>query len=256
VGTRRGDLGVSTSIGAIGLALLTIVSCALDERELRLSADDASSGGAFDGGGASGGSPPGSSGGDAIVNGGQSASDGLVDGCADLDTDGVADCEETLVENSSFTTTVDGWQPEMDAMLSWHTRNALDDGPSGSLRLTTKVTQASAVQCLSLAGERLVIAYVNAFVEATEATEEEDEDEGRAVLAVTFFESEGCLGDAHAFFETPASAVIGEWTTLQAGGLSRATTRSLSVALVGVKAALAIEQTLYFDNVMLKAVVP
>jgi hypothetical protein len=254
---------------AIGLAgLLTVVSCALDERELRLGAGDGSSAGAFDGGGGpSGGSSPGNPGGDDPgnpggndpgnpggndgVNGGQPASAALVDGCADLDTDGRADCDATLVENASFTTTVDGWLADADATLTWDARNAFDDAPSGSLRLTTKMTQASAVQCLSLAGESVVIAYANAYVEATET-----QSEGRAVLAVTFFEREGCLGEGHAFFETPASPVIGEWSTLHAGGLSLTTTRSLSVALVGVKGASTDEQTWYFDNVMLKAQPP
>jgi hypothetical protein len=253
--SRRYRSHRGSGCAAIGLVgWLTFVSCALDERELALVADDAGAAGALDGAGSTGGSSLGNSGGDDSVNGGQAASTGLVDGCADLDTDGVADCDATLVENSSFTTTVDGWQTDADAKLSWDARNALGDAPSGSLKLATKVTQGSAVQCLSLAGERLVIAYANAFVEAT--ADAGHEDDGHAVLAVTFFESKGCSGDAHAFFETPASTVFGEWTTLHAGGLSRAATRSLSVALVGVKGARAAERSLYFDNVMLKAVPP
>lgn len=243
---RRGRTGA-----AFGLAALTIVvGCALDERELELE-EAGSAAGAFDGGGPSGGSSGGPAGGDDGVSGGQRASTGLVDGCADLDTDDVADCDATLVENPSFTTTVDGWRADTHATLSWDARNALDDAPSGSLELSSDLARASAVQCVALAGESVVIVYANAFVEAAE-----EPDQGRAVLAVTFFEQAACLGDAQAFFETPASAVVGEWATLHAGGLSRPTTRSLSVELVGVKGAAAASPAWYFDNVMLKAQPP
>ena len=42
---------------------------------------------------------------------GAAASTGLVDGCADLDTDGIADCKATLVKNPSFTSDANGWTP-------------------------------------------------------------------------------------------------------------------------------------------------
>ena len=48
----------------------------------------------------------------------------------------------------------------------------------------------------------------------------------------------------------------GAWTTIQAGGLSNATTSSVSIALVGIKAPSASELNVYFDNVMLKAKSP
>jgi hypothetical protein len=40
-------------------------------------------------------------------------------GCADLDTDGVADCKSTLLETPSFTDDVSPWVAVGDAALSW-----------------------------------------------------------------------------------------------------------------------------------------
>jgi hypothetical protein len=55
------------------------------------------------------------------------------------------------------------------------------------------------------------------------------------------------------YFETPASTVTDAWTTVQAGGPSKDTTQSASIALVGTQGDASAEFSIYFDNVMLKA---
>lgn len=182
------------------------------------------------------------------------AASGLVDGCADLDTDGVADCETTLVENPRFTSDVDGWTPVAGATLTWDAMNPLDDLPSGSARLGAEV-QASgsrrqlASQCVPVGGAKLVVAYAQALVEPAEDSEEPP----RAGLEVSFFQGSACTGTVDGYFETPPSSVTGEWVTVHAGGLSKATTRSMSVALVGLKSVPPSKLDVYFDNVMLRA---
>jgi hypothetical protein len=201
--------------------------------------------------GAAAGAPADETGSEGGLGGAASSSD-LIDGCADLDGDGVADCEATLVENPTFTRNVRSWKALGDAELSWASKNALDDRPSGSAKLSDNTPFASAplsqaIQCVPSAGETLMIAYANAFVDPGDADESPE-----AELAVTFFDSDDCSGEAGSYFETPPSSVAGAWTTIQAGGLTSETTRSVSVALVGVKAKAASELTVYFDNVMLK----
>jgi hypothetical protein len=111
--------------------------CALDDRVLRGPA--ASHGGASaagEGGGGeaawhSAGAPPGQ---------------GWVDGCADLDTDGVADCTVTLVRSPSFTSDVSGWTALGDATLTWSAKNASTDLPSGAAELSSPSSLGRAQQ--------------------------------------------------------------------------------------------------------------
>jgi hypothetical protein len=185
-------------------------------------------------------------------DGGQPSDDGLVNGCADLDTDGVGDCTITLVKTPTFTEDVSGWAAMGDATLSWDVKNALADAPSGSAKLRAITTRAAAQQCLPLDGRKLVIAYANAFV--VEAAD--DEHPLQAQLAVSFYDQASCAGEASGFFETPPSTQSATWVTIQAGGLSDESSRSMSISLVGVKPTAEAKLEAYFDNVMLKAQEP
>jgi hypothetical protein len=225
---------------AVSVLLLAISACEVDDRHLSLG--HGGTAGTANGGGDEAGEGSGPS------TGGTS-SGGLVDGCADLDTDGVADCTTTLVENPTFASNVSHWIVGSDSALSWDPKNALEDVPSGSARLNVTFTRASASQCVVVQGKQLVIAYASAFVEPPEG----DGDLGQAELEVSFFESDDCSGVRSGYFETPPSGVVDSWTTIQAGGLSAEETGSVSIALVGFKSGDALGLDVYFDNLMLEA---
>ena len=178
----------------------------------------------------------------------------LIDGCADLDTDGVADCSVTLVKNATFHTDTSEWTAIAGSSLEWDARNALGDDPSGCALLTaqgaadvdgTALFRAS--QCVPVAGGQLLIAYANATVEASSV-----DDSARAELHVSYFEADDCSGVATGSFVTPPSAVQGAWVTIQAGGVPSAETRSASVELIGIKPNRAESLSACFDNVMVK----
>jgi len=231
--------------------VLGLLACSVDHRALNSHPGPVDSGAAGKSGmpGTDSGGAAGAEGGAA----GDSASgEGLVDGCADLDTDGVADCDATLVENATFRSDVDGWTALGDAELSWEHENALGDLPSGSAKLSAELPRASAYQCVPLDGLKLVIAYANAWVEPGD----DPEDPPQAELEVTFFQGENCSGVSDGYFTTPRGDDSDAWTTIQAGGLSKDTTQSVSVALVGVKPDSSSKLGVYFDNVMLKAQAP
>jgi hypothetical protein len=225
------------------LGWLLTCGCALDRRELHAARP---SGGAAGEAVPSAGQPPD---GGASANGSSESSEGLVDGCADLDTDGIADCTTTLLENSGFSENVDAWHALSGSELSWQPKNALGDLPSGSALLASSFSKSSASQCVPLAGERLVIAYASAFVEG-------EAELGQATLEVSFFEDPACGGESVKYFETPPSTRVNSWTTIQAGALSTSRTASVSVTLVGHKPNGAEQSHVYFDNVMLKAPMP
>lgn len=231
------------------LLLLGSWACSVDDRELSLDTAMGGEGGsaaqAAGHSGKAGSDANGSAEGGA---GGTPGDDGLVDGCADLDTDRVGDCTVTLVKTPTFTKDVEGWEPLGDATLTWDAKNALSDSPSGSAKLSAASQRASAAQCLKLAGSRLVIAYANAFVEPTW----DGEPAAQAQLQVSFYEGSKCAGDPNGFFETPPSTEAGTWVTIQAGGLSDEKTGSLSIALVGARSTSQSALDVYFDNVMLK----
>jgi len=214
-------------------------ACSLDQRELSL---------------AGGGSRNGESGGASDLAGQPSGSSGtsgvpvnhLVDGCADLDTDGVGDCTTTLLDNPDFDEDVGAWQPLGDAELTWASRNALEDLPSGSARLESTSEKARAAQCVRVDGEKVIIAYASAFVESESAL-------GQATLEVSMFDDETCRGEPLRTFETPPSGSVNDWTTIHGGAPSLPETRSVSIALVSRTPDRESPIRVYFDNVMLKA---
>jgi hypothetical protein len=235
------------TVQAVSALLLLAGGCSIDHRRLHLGAVTGGTPSTGANGGADGGAAdlPGGSG----AGGSSAAPTGLVDGCADLDTDGVADCKTTLVKNASFKSDVSAWTAPTDVELAWDAKNALEDLPSGSARLKGTGARANAAQCVPVDGKRLVIAYADAFVTATA----DDVEFGQAELEVSFFETTDCSGDRAGFFETPASTVINSWTVVQAGAPSLDGTRSVSLALVGLKPATNPSIQVYFDNVMLQA---
>lgn len=229
--------------------MLWVVACAVDDRTLepQTPLTTPGTGGTNSAGGTTS-NPEGGAAGDA-----ESSGEGLVDGCADLDTDGMPDCEATLVQNPTFTSDVEGWTALGESELSWQPENALGDLPSGSAELSTETQiRASAYQCVPLDGAALVIAYASAFV----VPADEGEQPSKAELEVTFFRGEGCNGVSDGYFVTPPSTTAGAWTVVQAGGTSKETTLSASIALVGLRTATDAALSIYFDNVMLKVQEP
>ncbi|HTQ05648.1 MAG TPA: hypothetical protein VMI54_17420 [Polyangiaceae bacterium] len=226
--------------GSLALVTLGLFACSVDDRRLEAAGAAASSFTGASGDGEGGEGNPGGTG---------SAPSDLVDGCADLDTDGVADCTVTLVENPSFTSDVDGWTPVGDAAWSWDPLNALDDTPSGSGKLTVDTPRGSAAQCvpLSVSGE-LVIAYTDVFVEAPDSGAMNQGD-----IGVTFFPSGDCSGTSSGSFDAPPSIALGQWVVVQAGGNPGIAIGSISVALTAIEAAGETQATVYFDNVMVRA---
>lgn len=227
------------------------LACSVDARELRL-------------GSGAGGSDPDPGGGIAgalaepSANGGSSTGAGqtpLIRGCADLDTDGIADCTVTLAKNPTFNSDVASWVAVDSATLAWDSRNALGDTPSGCALLSARGSSDSdgstivrAAQCVVVPAHQLVIAYANAWV----GTAPGASNPAQAELEISFFDSDDCSGKASNYFATPPSAELEKWVTIQAGNLPGPATKSASVALLGIKPNRNSELSACFDNVMIK----
>ena len=181
----------------------------------------------------------------------------LVDGCVDLDENGVGDCQETLLSNGDFKSDVKGWSADADTDLSWDDQNAAADPESGSALLSVKTSAAPggsgsvlrvAKQCVPMTAKQLVTVYANAFVESGQA------DAGHAEIDVYFFDAAACAGTYVTSFPTPQplDATTDQWLTLKAGSVSGANTQSALVTLALSQPLSAASFSARFDNVLLK----
>jgi hypothetical protein len=181
----------------------------------------------------------------------------LVDGCPDLDGNGVGDCQETLLDNGDFKLDVDGWSPDSDADLSWDEQNAAGDAPSGSALLKGTNSAAPgasgsvlrfAKRCLPINGSQLVTVYANAFVAGGQAAD------GHAEVDVYFFDVAACGGTSVTSFSTPQplDATTDKWLTLKAGSVSGPNAQSALVTIALSQPLSAASFSAHFDNVLLK----
>lgn len=245
-GLRRKRRFVAASLTGAALA-----GCSLDTRQLQYAT------------GGSGHSPagapslPGAGGDSSGGAGGGANAPIMIDGCLDLDEDGIADCEETLLRNATFNTDVEAWHADDEADLLWDARNAAGDSPSGSALVTATgdtaigaqgMVQESASQCLEVTGKQLVTVYANALVETSQPTS------GLAQISVLFFDSAACSGAYVTSFSTPQplDALRDEWFALKAGSVTGPGTRSVLVRLVVMRPLDAASFQARFDNVLLK----
>jgi len=251
---------LSSRFAAVGAAFALLAACSVDNRQLQLATGAGGAG--QSGASAEGGMGNGATAGHGAGTGGDAGSEestiSLVDGCADLDTNQVPDCAETVVENSDFKVDVSKWQADdVDTSIEWDEQNAARDRPSGSaLVASTGVIDAQAVgvalraaqQCVTIDGSKLVIVYANAFVEP------DQDEQGRAEVDVTFYDSANCAGPLSTTFSTPQplDGGVGSWLTLKAGSVSSPSTHSAQVKLALLKPFRAATLRARFDNILVK----
>jgi hypothetical protein len=252
-----------------------LLGCPLDNRPLALgSGPDAQVDSTASPGGQSGNQPDGgdkSGSASNVDDSGSEASAGepgdagqaptLVDGCADLDGDGVADCQEGLAQNPDFESDTADWVADASTTLTWDSRNAWGDVPSGSaLVAASGVIDAdangaalhAASQCVPIIGKQLVTVYANALVDPDQDTQ------GLAEVDVSFYDSVACSGASTSSFSTPQplDGSVGSWLSLRAGSVSGATTKSALIRLAISLPFRAASFHARFDNVLVKAQSP
>jgi len=256
------------------VACSTLASCSIDDRNLQTSGDagagSPSSAGAIYGGsggaaeaekgGVSGETEGGSQSTAEAGMGGQTEPSGpsiaTVGDCADLDENGVADCQETLLANPSFKADVTHWNADAGASLTWDPRDALGAAGSGSALLGAASSAfdaggsslVTAGQCVPVSGGQIAIAYANAWVD------DGQDSTGTAAVYVDFYDASDCAGTSTSSFSTPQplDASSGRWLTLKAALLTSAATHSARVMLALEKPFVAQSFHARFDNVLFK----
>jgi len=241
--------------GVFTLAFAALNGCALDSRQLSAAGGQAGSESTpLPGAGAGTAGAAGTSSEQAGSAGGGQLP--LVDGCPDLDSDGVSDCMQTLVQNGEFKLGIAGWSPELQTEIAWDDMNAAADLPSGSALVSSIASSSSerhyAKQCLALSGTHLVTVYANAFVASGQAAG------GYAEVDLSFFDTAACAGSEASKFSTPQplDASTDEWLTLKAGSVSGPDTQSVLVALTIYRPLGSSSFSARFDNILLRKQTP
>jgi hypothetical protein len=254
------------------VACSTLASCSVDDRTLQASPGAGSPGSGGTENDDSAGAPQAGKGGFPGENAGGSPATAeagaggqaeppvppiaTVGDCADLDEDGVADCQETLLTNPSFKTDVTHWNADAGASLTWDPRDALGASGSGTALLSAASSAfdaggsslVTAGQCVPVSGGQIVIAYANTLVDNGQ------DSSGKAALDVDFYDTSNCTGMTTSSFSTPQplDASTGNWLTLKAALLTSTATHSARVMLAIEKPFAAQSFHARFDNVLLK----
>jgi hypothetical protein len=236
--------------------------CPVDDRILSANLGDAgeprAGGGSSSGGGgqaALGSDTPSVGGEDAAGDGGQAGGPPtFVDGCPDLDGDGVSDCTETAVKNSTFDADVSSWASESGATIAWNAKDLLDQAGSGSALVTStgSIDAAgdsfvAANQCIPVSDGQVVDLVANTYIDAGQVT-------GRASISLWFFPVADCPGDSSPdVFETSAVFATEKVQTLRGRKAVPAGMLSLRVRLGVIKPFQAETFSVHFDSVLVHA---
>jgi len=177
----------------------------------------------------------------------------LVDGCVDLDENGVGDCTETLLKNASFKLDTLDWTADVGATLGWSDSNAYEDLPSGAGLVASTVgardvdglVLASATQCVPVAAGTKLEIIANVFIKPGQG-------EGLAGISIFFFDQASCMGNIKDSFDT-SGAATGTWSTLRGVHTVADGVGSMLVRLTASKPYRSESFEAKFDNILVKS---
>ncbi|HEX2670979.1 MAG TPA: hypothetical protein VHM25_08905 [Polyangiaceae bacterium] len=244
-------------------------ACSLDERTLTLAASDG--GGSNHGGsavqaptgeagttaGRGGGAQGGQAGQAGDAEGGQAGEgDGgaatFEDGCTDLNHNGVSDCTETLLLNSSFTSDVDEWKTETGATITWDPLDLMGVAASGSALVTSTgaldapgISLVAAAQCVQVEPGKTLEIYAQARTESGPV-------DGNAAISLWFFPTAGC-GDSPSTVYQTDPLQTGQTVLLQGSKVVPDSMVSVRVRLGVIKPFMAESFSVRFDNLLIDA---
>jgi hypothetical protein len=173
--------------------------------------------------------------------------------CPDLDNNGIADCQESLVMNPDLDTGPASWLPDGVSSVRWASdRDAQNNAASGALAVTNTtvasqsgVSMGGAQQCVPVteAGYRVM---AEAFIAAGQSP-------GHAVINIYFFDSADCSGAIRAPFTSTAIGDTGGWRRIDGGVVTPpAGVRSARIKLAVAKDFAVPPLEVLFDNVLLR----
>jgi hypothetical protein len=175
--------------------------------------------------------------------------------CPDLDQNTVLDCNETLVSNPGFASTVKGWSPEASGATTWESLDAWGSNTSGSIRVEnrgaatgpdTGLIYTGATQCVKVQPDRAYVIFAQMYARGPMVT-----CYGSVVGRV--FASTDCSGTPLHIETSPIAGTVNLWLTLRATVPAVTSAGSLLVELsVGKPTSVTGSAVLNFDNVLVR----
>lgn len=189
-------------------------------------------------------------------SGGTTGTGGATGGaCPDLNVDGVPDCQETLVGNSTFNSDGTSWTTEYGMLSAWTAGPAADaagSGTSGGLDVTNPVvadldgsTMGGVRQCISATAARTYSIFAQIFIPPGQGA-------GSGALSIGYYSTADCTGAASSVLTTGLVTDTNGWKVTQAAAPAPAGTKSMAVRLVIQKGFRDPTFHAYFDNVLVK----
>lgn len=248
---------------ALFTAFTALSGCAVDDR-LLLQSDGGGAGGSTVGragagpnqGNTAGNGVAGKGSADSPTEGGSSGEGGgpslVLPGCPDLDGSGVSDCEETIVENASFSNGYLPWTPEADILLGWRPEDASAAEQPGLVTLTSARVLNSDSLATAGVSQCVTVNEIGAFVFSAHLFIPREQGGGSASLGALFFATENCSDAAIGAFMAPVLATVGEWVVSAADAQVPFGTRSISVRLLTIKPFRQKSLEVLFDDVLVR----
>lgn len=170
--------------------------------------------------------------------------------CPDLDSNGVADCDETLVTNAAFDSNLNDWHEEPNALGHWSDDDALEHAASGSANITNRgylehsegrITRGL-WQCIPASGgaKYRLLAQVRILGEGRQGG-----------INVAFYDGPQCTGNV-ANAATPLLGTTTDWELTEAQAEAPTNARTMLVRLVVSKPFSSPATTVDFDNVLIR----
>jgi len=173
--------------------------------------------------------------------------------CADLDSDGIPDCDQTLVQNARFDHDTSPWTADFGALQSRDaSRDALGDPSSGVLIVLNTIMAPSNGTFMTGSSQCIATAAGARYLVAAQVLIPPMQGAGAAGLNVQAFPTAGCSGAVLAAWSPPLLTAAGAWSIVSGTMTAPAGAASLRVRLVVQKPYTAPILQALFDNVLVR----
>jgi len=173
-------------------------------------------------------------------------------GSADVDKNGVLDCEETLIKNGEFRTDTSGWNLEAEVTKEFFGLDADQSSSSGAVRVSNTLvadspatTMSGISQCVAVVPGAKYLLFTQAFIPVGQGN-------GFAANSLFFFSNASCKGFLVDVFTSDTSSVLNTWTKSISRPVAPTTAQSVLVRLVVGKPFRQPGLQVLFDNVLFR----
>jgi hypothetical protein len=176
------------------------------------------------------------------------------DSSIDIDTNGTADCKQTLFPNSQFKRELAPWTPDFSSMGSWSPMDARGDASSGSAKITN--TDPDSPSWGSVAGSVVCVpnispnttykAHADYFIPSGQGIA------GTAHYQVVAYDDNDCKNTFLLNIDVPEfPTVLDKWTRGSLTFTTPAGTKALWIRIEALKWEGKVDFSVYWDNVLL-----